>query len=365
MLFRSVSQSRYRVKEDWERGRLTYVLVSGVEVGTRPYQDDYQIKHVHVAAIFCNRVSKRSILTNWGIVEGNGYYLVPRNRDLPYSGWKDHHTKIFSKVDPTQLILFEAGTLPKDEKRKRAEASEEEKKLKLDDIIRNTRALIEEGKEEEAFEKYPRNFLTYGEKLKAMVQQRREFEERPGDPHIWLYGYPGTGKTQILNYIYPKYYKKNLHNKYFDLFEPKTHTHIMLEDLDHEAIQRLGINFIKTLCDESGFPIDQKYKTPQLARATVLVTSNFDIPGILSDGIEINKSAILRRFWHINIYDLLRLLGLKLLPKDERQRLQKEGNQDPGKLFMSWDYMRNIPTGQPLETPETYQVVLRETYFAC
>lgn len=353
------------VKDCNDKGLLKYILVGGVEIGTRAYQDDYQIKHVHVAAIFHNRISKRSILRHFAVKEGNGYYLVPRNRDFPYSGWKNHHCKVFSKVDPTKRSLFEAGTLPKDEKRKRAEASEEEKKLKLDDVIRLMRSLIEEGKEEEAFEKYPRNYLTYGEKIKAMVQQKREFETRPGDPHIWLYGYPGTGKTQILNYIYPKYYKKNLHNKYFDLYDPKTHTHIMLEDLDHEAVQRLGINFVKTLCDESGFPIDQKYKTPQLVRATVLVTSNFDIPGILTDGIEINKSAILRRFWHINIYDLLRLLGLKLLPKDERSALQKEGNSDPGKLFLAWDYMRNIPTGLPIKTPEEYQVILRDTYFAC
>ena len=32
------------------------------------------------------------------IKQGNGYYLVPRNRDLPYSGWKTHHIKSFSKI---------------------------------------------------------------------------------------------------------------------------------------------------------------------------------------------------------------------------------------------------------------------------
>ena len=42
----------------------------------------------------------------------------------------------------------------------------------------------------------------------------------------------------------------------------------MLEDLDHEAVERLSINFIKTVCDESGFAVDQKYKTPQLSRTT-------------------------------------------------------------------------------------------------
>ena len=159
--------------------------------------------------------------------------------------------------------------------------------------------------------------------------------------------------------------KKKKSNKYFDLYDPKLHTHVILEDLDHEAIQRLGINFVKTLCDESGFPIDQKYKTPQLVRTTVLVTSNFDIPGIMTDGISVNTSAILRRFWHINIYGLLRLLNLKLLPKDQRQQLQKEGNTDPGKLFYSYDYLRDVPTGTPIKTPEEYQTLLRDTYFAC
>ena len=120
----------------------------------------------------------------------------------------------------------------------------------------------------------------------------------------------------------------------------------MLEDLDHEAVEKLSINFIKTICDEAGFAIDQKYKTPQLARTSVLVTSNFEIANILTDGkgIEENKQALYRRFWHINIFELLRLLGLKLLPKEERNKLKKEGNQDPGKIFISWDYLQNMQT---------------------
>lgn len=72
------------IKRDWDSGKLKYVLVGGPEVGTRSYQDDYQIRHVHVAAIFNNRTSKRAILKNWNVKQGNGYYLVPRNRDLPY-----------------------------------------------------------------------------------------------------------------------------------------------------------------------------------------------------------------------------------------------------------------------------------------
>lgn len=353
------------IKSEWESNKLRYILVGGVEVGTRPHQDDYQVRHVHVAAIFNNRVSKSSILKNWNVKQGNGYYLVPRNRDLPYSGWKNHHTKEFSKVNPAERILYEMGELPTDEPRKKTAPSEEEKKRKIDEVLVDMRTLIEEGKEAEAFTKYPRNYLIYGEKLKAMITQKRDFFKTHSDPHIWLYGHPGTGKSAILNYVYPTYYKKNLHNKYFDLFDPNVHSHVMLEDLDHEAVDRLGINFIKTICDEAGFPIDQKYKTPQLVQTTCLITSNFQIPDLLADkpGLDQNKPALLRRFWHVNVYAFLQLLGLKLIPKYERNQLKKEGNTNPGAIFICWDYLTDCPTGQPLRKPEDYQKIIRDAFY--
>lgn len=354
------------IKEDNEKGRLKYILVGGVEVGTRPYQDDYQIKHVHIAAIFNNRVSKRSILKNWNVTEGNGYYLVPRNRDLPYSGWRNHHIKAFSKVNAEKCILFEMGSLPEDLKRKRVDASEEEKKTSTNDILIELKELIDKGEEEQAFKKYPRNFLTYGERIKSMVKQKRDFFANKGDPHIWLYGYPGTGKTAVLNYVYPTYYKKNLHNKFFDLYDPGTHTHVLLEDLDYEALDRLSVNFIKTICDEAGFSVDQKYKTPQLARTTVLVTSNFNINDLLCEqkGAEVTKQAFHRRFWHVCITEFLRLLGIKLLPKMERNKLKEQGNTNTGSLFIGWDYLTDMPTCEPLKSPEVYQDIIRKAYYA-
>ena len=97
---------------EFNSGKLKYVLIGGVEIGTKEYQDDFGIRHVHVALLYVNRVSKRSILKNLDIKQGNGYYLVPRNRSLPYTGWRNHHTKEFSKVDPEKCILLEMGTLP-------------------------------------------------------------------------------------------------------------------------------------------------------------------------------------------------------------------------------------------------------------
>jgi hypothetical protein len=360
-------------QREFNSGKLKYVLIGGIEVGTKEYQDDFNIRHVHVALVYVNRVSKRSVLKNLDVKQGNGYYLVPRNRSLPYSGWRNHHTKEFSKVDPKELIVLEMGTLPADKDvagKEIVKRSEAEKKRKIDEVLIDMRGMLEKGEDEEAFKKYPRTFIQYGEKLKALLCQSKLNLKSDGHPHIWCYGPPGVGKSAVLAYIYPNTYKKNLYNKFFDLYDPKIHDHIMLEDLDHDAVDKLSTNFIKTLCDESGFPIDQKYKTPQLARSTILVTSNFTISDIIDQseecnvfGKESNKGAILRRFWHIQSYELLRILGLRMLPKYEIQQLKKQGNTDPSKLFYSYCYQKDTPTGEPIKTPEEYQEILKNTFY--
>lgn len=359
---------------EFNSGKLKYILIGGIEIGTKEYQDDFGIRHVHVALQYVNRVSKRSILKNLDIKQGNGYYLVPRNRSLPYSGWRNHHTKEFSKVDPTKCILLEMGTLPADKdidnSNKFVKRSEQEKKRKIDEVLIDMRQMLERGQDDEAFKKFPRTFIQYGEKLKALICQKKSDLTSSGHPHVWLYGTPGTGKSAILSFIYPNTYKKNLYNKFFDLYDPKVHDHIMLEDLDHDAVDKLSTNFLKTLCDESGFAIDQKYKTPQLTRSTILVTSNFMIGTLIDQseecnvfGRETNKQALQRRFWEVNIYEFLRLLGVKLIPKYEINVLKKSGNTDPSKLFMSYDYLSDVPTGEPLKTPEQYAAIVKDAYF--
>ena len=355
------------IRSEDAAGKFRYILIGGLEIGTKSYQDDYNIRHVHVCVIFHNRTSKRAILKNWEIKEGNGYYLVPRNRDLPYSGWRNHHIKPFSKVDPNKLIIYESGDLPKDLKRKHAEASEEEKKLTANEIFKEIRSMVVQDIDDETiFNKFPRTFTIYGEKIKSTTKQRRVTATHAGNPHLWVTGYPGTGKTAVLTFIYPNLYKKNLFNKFFDLYDPKEHTHVMLEDMDHEAVKTLSINFLKTLCDEAGFSIDQKYKTPQLARTTVLVSSNFTIRDLVPEGAgyDQNLSAICRRFWEIKVYELLRLLHLKLVPRQRLAELKKEGNQDMSKVFMDWDYLTDSPTGKELQDPAHYQQVIRDYFYS-
>lgn len=354
---------------EYADGGVKYVLVGGVEIGTRPNQTDYQVKHVHIAIIYANRHSKASIIKKWGIVEGNGYYLVPRDRELPYAGWREHHIKEFSKVDPTKCILFEKGELPKDQGTKRKTCrSEEEKKLTTDEVIKKIKILLEQDKDEEAFDTYPRNFLMYGEKIKSRIIQKKPTSVKI-HPHIWIYGFPGTGKTAIMNFLYPNTYKKDLNNRFFDLYDDKIHDHIMLEDLDHQNVEKLGIQFLKTLCDESGFPIDQKYKTPQLTKSTILVTSNFSIDDIVPDGdrqrgVEETKRALHRRFLHVRVDNFLRILGLKLLTKYECNMLKQQGNTDPKAMFMSWDYVQDAPTGEDIKQVDFYQDLILGYYYS-
>jgi|688.fasta_scaffold208689_2 hypothetical protein len=355
------------VAEEFQQGKFKYVLIGGLEIGDKPTHSDYLVRHFHAAVIFNNRASKSSILKNWGIKEGNGYYMVPRNRELPYEGWRNHHTKKQTKIDEENLVLLEKGELPKDNGKRKAPVlrSEVEKKMKTDDIVRDMRKMIEDGEADKAFETYPRNYLMYGEKLKSMIhQQKKAFFGKHINPHIYLFGYPGTGKTSLLKWIYPMMYKKDLQNRFFDLYDETVHTHVMLEDLDSNHLDRLGIQFLKTLCDEAGFPIDQKYKTPQITRSTILVTSNQSIDQLINGCddvkcIENNKIAIKRRFLQMRVDELQRLLSVKLINEYERKMLKKGGNEDPSLLYLDWNYNLDCPTGLKTKTPEEYQEIIR------
>ncbi|CAK4918693.1 unnamed protein product [Aphanomyces euteiches] len=182
------------IQEHYAEGKKCYVLVSGVEIGTKPQHTDYQVEHVHVALI----LHDRSRLTR-----------------SPYQG-------VFEE---TSQLLDHFGE------------GEAEKKCKVNDVIIDMRALIEAGKEKEAFEKYPRNFM-----------------------------------------------------------QP------FLENI-----------------------------------------------------LTLTKHAIRRRFFQLQIDDLLKIVGLALIPEYERKQLKKQGNEDPSKLFMNWSYVHETPTSEDLKSPEHYQ----------
>lgn len=358
------------VKREAANGKFQYVLVGGPEIGELSWADDYQIRHIHLALVYNNRVTKSSILKNLNVKRGLGYYLVPRNQQLPVSGWIEHHKKVETKVDPEVVELFSHGEPPKDTNtiaQTVVKRSEQEKKRKIDDIILEMSGLIDQGKEEECHTKFPRAALDYVEKIKARKLQTRDFFKSDGHPHIWLWGDTEQGKTALMQLVYPKNYNKTLENRFFDKYSPEYHTHVLLQDVDHDAFEKkLGIQFFKAICDEAGYPIDAKYKTPQIVRLTVLVTSNFNIDQVVPEDMKGRRQslpAIRRRFFEVNVRDMLILLGLKLIPKYERLQLKKSGNTDTRQVFYSWDYARQCPTGEPLKTAEEYQQMIKNRYY--
>ena len=52
------------IQEENTKGKFKYILIGGYEIGTRSHQDDYGIRHVHIAAIFHNRCSKGTDTTS-------------------------------------------------------------------------------------------------------------------------------------------------------------------------------------------------------------------------------------------------------------------------------------------------------------
>ena len=354
-------------KQGFESGKFRYILIGGPEIGENPKQDDYGMRHVHLCIVTPNPVTRAYILKHFEIKRN--YYLVGRNRSLPVSGWREHHTKVSTKIDPNQLLLFEAGELPADTSRVFTLRSSEEKKRKVDEVIREIHGMLKRQEtEEKIFEMYPRNWMMYGEKIKSMMVQRMDYFKQNGNPHMWIYGSAGCGKSSLVSYIYPKSYKKNLFNRYFDLYKPTEHDHVLLEDLDHAAVETLSFNFIKTLCDESGFTFDQKYKAAQPARTTLLVTSQFDIGNILAGQdkqFEIGKQgdAFRRRMWEVRATEIHRICGIKLRSKYELMMLKREDNQEPGKCFMAWNYVDDMPSLEPMPTPEECQQKIKDAFY--
>ena len=47
----------------------------------------------------------------------------------------------------------------------------------------------------------------------------------------------------------------------------------------------------------------------------------------------------------------------------EVNMLKKQGNTDPGKLFMTWDYVDDVPLCKPIKSPEEYRQMLKDAYY--
>lgn len=100
--------------------QVKYALISGIEVGTNADSlTTHNAHHVHCCLIIKDAMTRDQALQVFELPEVYAHnkfkhYAVPRNQTWPYIGWKLHHIKKDTKIDPNSLILYEYGQLPED-----------------------------------------------------------------------------------------------------------------------------------------------------------------------------------------------------------------------------------------------------------
>ncbi len=109
---------------------------------------------------------------------------------------------------------------------------------------------------------------------------------------VWLYGFPGCGKSYFARQQWPGSYLK-MANKWWDSYQSKVHTTVILDDMGmgHAC---LG-HHLKLWADRYSFPGEVKGFVLQLRPEAFVVTSQYTIEQIW-EGDEDTIAALKRRF---------------------------------------------------------------------
>nr|UQB76449.1 nonstructural protein [Flumine parvovirus 9] len=194
---------------------------------------------------------------------------------------------------------------------------------------------------EELEKKFPQEYIHNGQKLRALYFIQSTPAGREHQQHLWIYGEPGTGKSVVVEYLFPNHFKKRPDNDwlgYNPLLQPG-HRVVYLPDFDVQSMRLLRAENLKVMCDPQGFNANRKFAGgDQIAPGRIVVTSNFPIhacfpPGY--QGIEEQLSALQRRFKQVHINEFLAENKLKLKPKHELDALKAIHNFDWSKCFVN------------------------------
>ena len=150
------------------------------------------------------------------------------------------------------------------------------------------------------------------------------------EKHLWIHGNSGSGKTSVVEYLYPGHFRKRSDKDWLGWDETwAPHKVVHLNDFDMQAMKSLGIQHLKELCDPQGFNADVKYAGGKIINPRlVVVTSQFTIPecfpiGII--GVEQQKSALFRRFKQVHIKNYLAENNLLLCSPEEVEYAKDNG----------------------------------------
>lgn len=189
-------------------------------------------------------------------------------------------------------------------------------------------ALCIQWSKDQEWEKIERTFpgfwIKNGSRLKGLYMRQAPPADQGFDHnrHLWLYGESGLGKTSIVEYLYPNHFRKRADGDWLG-WDSTYHPHktVHLNDLDIVGLKTLGIQHLKELCDPQGFNANVKYAGGEIINPSmVIVTSNFKIEDVVppqTPGMEVQRSALRRRFKQVEISDFLTQQGLMLVSKEE------------------------------------------------
>jgi hypothetical protein len=315
--------------KETESGKISYAK-GGTERG-----DDGSL-HLHLALGYHKSITKWVLYKLLRIKAGTDldsnckqWYIAPIYKDSTPEANAAYATKT--------NVSIEYGNVPTSTANEEAtEAKKSAASARWKEMI----TLAKAQKWEELEEKFPYQYIIQGAKLRALyfVQHTPE-TEREHSQHLWIFGEPGTGKSAVVEYLFPNHFKKRPDNDWlgYNPLLQKGHRVVYLPDFDMQSMKTMKAENLKVMCDPQGFNANKKFAGgDMIAPGRVVVTSNFTIqqcfpPGTLQ--IETQIAALRRRFKQVHINTFLKENGLILKPKAELEALKKNNNFDYSKCF--------------------------------
>lgn len=196
---------------------------------------------------------------------------------------------------------------------------------------------------EEIEHQYPGDWIRNGAKLKSLYWKQTIDAQPAHLQHLWIFGRPGTGKSSVVEVLFPGYYYKRPDEDWTGYVGQET---VYIGDLDPESYRRVGSQNLKVWCDPQGFNANRKYAGGEhITIGRLVVTSNFRIYECMradTPGYGTILESLKRRLREVHIDTLLAENGLVLRSREELDELRAQGNADYRKCFKRQDVLSEL-----------------------